>query len=104
VIPVARTVLVLVFFALLAFDGLVIVESGYLSIFIDPLKKLSTSQVLADLLVSLGLISTWVYQDLRRRGKPAHHFWIFLLAALALGALAPLLYLIIRSYDEPATP
>jgi len=57
--------------------------------------------VTTDLTIELILISVWIYWDCKRRGKFP---WVWIIAALILGALSTLGYLLVRSLDKDAPP
>lgn len=55
-------------------------------------------QVMFDLVISVGLICAWMVADARERGVAA---WPWVVAALFLGSLSPLAYLLRRETSEP---
>jgi RsiW-degrading membrane proteinase PrsW (M82 family) len=71
--------------------------SGVFTIMNEPWSALVTT----DLTIELILICVWIYWDCGRRGKMP---WIWIVAALVLGALSTLGYLLVRSMDKDAPP
>jgi hypothetical protein len=59
----------------------------------------ATATALADLLIALSLIVSWMVRDARARGVSALPY---VLLTLALGSAGPLVYLIRRLADEPS--
>ena len=82
---------VLVDFAL--FSTWVMWKVGYLGIWEAGFASAGSLQILCDLVISLSLVMVWLVQDARSRGMNP---WPWLVATLAAGSLAPLLYLIVR--------
>jgi hypothetical protein len=94
----ARTLLILVFAAFGAYSTYAMFEVGYLGIWRSAFKDPGSTQVLLDLCISLGLVCSWMLRDARERGRNA---WPFVVAALFVGSVAPLLYLLLRLH-QPA--
>ena len=81
---------------LLPFLGLstyVIATMGYLGFFEAAAANAATELMMMDLVISLGLISVWMWRDARDRSFSALPY---LVVTLVLGAAGPLLYLIRR--------
>jgi hypothetical protein len=55
------------------------------------------TQILLDLVISLGLVCTWLIGDARRRGRRA---WPWVVATPIFGSLSPLLYLVVREWFD----
>ncbi|HEY9418145.1 MAG TPA: DUF2834 domain-containing protein [Pseudonocardia sp.] len=84
-------VLVLTIYAgVVDFDGL-------FALFNQPWSALVT----VDLTIELILVCVWIHWDCRRRGKSP---WAWIVAALILGAVSTLGYLLVRSADKDAPP
>lgn len=55
-------------------------------------------QVFFDLAIALLLVLGWIYKDARARGRNP---WIWVVATVMTGSVAPLLYLITNKQDAP---
>lgn len=74
----------------LALTGYALFDVGYIGIF-DYLRHSSAGwQVLADLVIALLLLLTFLIPDAKRRGVNP---WPWTIGTLLTGAIAPLLYL-----------
>jgi len=72
---------------------------GYIGFFELMTANWATATALADLLIALGLVVSWMVRDARSRGvSPVP----YVLLTLVLGSAGPLLYLIRRLADAPA--
>lgn len=79
------------------FSAWVMWEVGYLGIWQAGFTSPGSMQILADLGVACLLIMSWIFADARARGLNP---WPWMVATLAIGSLAPLLYLLIREYSN----
>ena len=71
-----------------------------LSGFVDAVfANVATMTLFADLMIALGLVLVWIWQDAREHGRSALPFTIL---TLALGSVGPLLYLVLRRDREGA--
>ena len=61
------------------------------ALFVHNLNHPAGQQVLSDLLIALGLIMVWMWQDARRSDRAV---WLWLLLTLATGSFGPPLYLL----------
>ena len=59
------------------------------ALFVNNLTHPAGQQVFADLLIALGLVMVWIWQDARRSDRAV---WLWLLLTLATGSFGPLLY------------
>lgn len=91
----APLLFVLIPFAVLS--AIALWEHGYLGIVLPHFQAWNAGQVFADLVIALGLIMVWMYQDARRTGRNP---WPWLAATCATGSFGPLLYLLTRSRDQ----
>ena len=88
-----RIVLALVLVDFLGLTGWVVYQHGYLGFFELVNANWATRLLMADLVISLALIATWMVRDAREREIR----WAPYLVVTALfGAAGPLLYLIRR--------
>lgn len=53
--------------------------------------------LVTDLLIALGMVSSWIYRDARRRGKSPMPY---IALTLTTGSIGPLLYLLVRDDSE----
>jgi len=72
---------------------------GYLAFFDVHAMNAINLQISVDLVLALGMVSLWLWQDARARGVSALPY---LVVTLFLGSIGPLLYLWCRAADEPA--
>lgn len=73
-------------------------QHGYLAFFDVHAMNAISVQVFVDLIIALGMVSAWMWNDARRRGiSPVP----YLVATLFLGSIGPLLYLFRRAGEEP---
>ncbi len=88
-----RTLVAPALIAFTAFSLWVFGQTGLLGFFAELLNSKAAWQVLGDLALSLALVMAWVWHDARRYGR---RFWPWLIAALLVGSIAPLAYLLRR--------
>lgn len=82
-------ILILIPFAPLSFYALV--QEGYVGLFAYQLGSPAGWQVLADLVIALLLVLSWLIADAKRAGRNP---WPWVLITLATGSFGPLLYLL----------
>jgi hypothetical protein len=86
----ALTVILIVF----GIQGVyVLSQVGYWGIWINNLNHPAGQQVLADLVIALTLVMTWMWRDAKATGRT---IWPWLVATLILGSFGPLFYLLTR--------
>jgi hypothetical protein len=69
-------------------------QFGYVGFFENLLSAgFPTLLVAFDLVIALGLVAAWMWNDARERGAT---LWPFLVLTVTLGSVGPLLYLIRR--------
>jgi hypothetical protein len=66
-------------------------QHGYLGIFALHFQTFGGAQVLADLVIALVLVMTWMWRDAKATGR---NVWPWIVATLALGSFGPLVYLL----------
>lgn len=88
-----RVLLIVVLAAFAALTATAVAHHGYLGIFLVPLQTLAGAQVMADLVIALGLVLVWLWQDARAHGRNPLPWVVFTLAA---GSFGPLVYLLTR--------
>jgi len=91
-----RFILVLVLVLFSALTAVALRQHGYWGILEPHLRSFGAAQVLADLVIALGVVLVWMWTDARKSGRV---FWPWLLLTLAAGAFGPLLYLLGRKTD-----
>ncbi len=64
---------------------------GYIGIFEYHLHSPAGWQVIADLVIALVLVLTWLVPEARKAGRNP---WPWVVATLLLGSIGPLLYLV----------
>lgn len=86
-----RPLLILVLLLFAALTATAVATQGVLEVFRLHASNLWGVQVIADLVIALGLFITWMVGDARRHGR---HAWPFVIAVLTLGSIGALLYLV----------
>ena len=74
-----------------------LLDVGYFAIWQAGFTSPSSLQILMDLVVACLIISSWMIGDARARGVMV---WPWIVAVVATGTLAILLYLIVREYAK----
>jgi hypothetical protein len=88
-----RALLVVVTGLFSAFTTWVVWQTGLVGFFTQLLATPAGWQVLADLVIALFLVLSWMWRDSRAHARA---FWPFALLTLAFGSIGPLLYLLLR--------
>jgi hypothetical protein len=83
-----------------ALTGVVFLHDGRAA-FGLPFDSLTNTAGMIDLVIELTLVSIWMYQDARKRGKSAIPF---IAISVVFGSLGPLAYLFFRFGDSRAEP
>ena len=68
-------------------------QHGFAGILASPLQSLAAGQIFVDLVIALTLVMVWIWNDAKTRGRAA---WPWIVATLAFGSFAPLVYLLVR--------
>lgn len=71
-------------------------QVGYIGIFEYHLHSPAGWQVIADLVIALVLVLTWLVPEARKAGRNP---WPWVVATLLLGSIGPLLYLVFAGND-----
>lgn len=95
-----RPLLVAVTAVFSAFTAWVVWQTGYVGFFSQLLSTPAGWQVLADIVIALFLVLSWIRRDARARSR---RFWPYALLTVALGSIGPLLYLLLRPAAPPAS-
>ncbi|MBK8235725.1 MAG: hypothetical protein IPK74_09235 [Deltaproteobacteria bacterium] len=85
--------LTLLLVAFFAYSTWVIAAQGYFGFLTLAWREPWGTQMFLDLIIALGLVTTQLVPDARRRGMNP---WPFVLGTVALGSIAPLAYLLVR--------
>lgn len=88
-------ILTLALFGVLS--GFALWYHGYWGILEPHFQSFGEGQVLADLVIALGLVMVWMWQDARAHGRNP---WPWIVATLALGSFSPLVYLLTRKVEK----
>lgn len=88
-----RPLLILVFIAFAALSAVAVWQHGIVGIFAWQLQNTAGMQVLADLVIALGLFCVWMWRDATAHGRRPLP-WVVL--TLLVGSFGPLLYLLTR--------
>lgn len=81
----------------LALSGFAVYQHGVCGFFTLLLANSATVTLSTDLVISLTLISVWLWRDARSRGVSPYPF---LLMTVALGSAGPLLYLALKAMKK----
>ncbi len=73
---------------------------GYAGIWQAGTTSSASLQILVDLVIACVLICGWMLRDARERGAKA---WPYVVVTLAAGSFGPLLYLLVREWNAPAS-
>ncbi|WP_181706098.1 DUF2834 domain-containing protein [Chthonobacter rhizosphaerae] len=92
-----RALLLSVLAVFSALSAVALWQHGYWGIFEPLFRSSAGAQVLADIVIALGLAIVWMVHDARATGRTV---WPFVVVTLAVGSFGPLLYLLTR----PRTP
>lgn len=71
-------------------------QVGYIGIFEYHLHSPAGWQVIADLVIALVLVLTWLVPEARKAGRNP---WPWVVATLLLGSIGPLLYLVLAGRE-----
>lgn len=93
-----RLLLGVVLLDFLALNAWAFAQHGYLGAWQLMTANAATITVLADVVIALGMVLAWMWQDARRRGTAVLPYVV---VTLALGSVGPLVYLLLRP-EEPA--
>ncbi len=89
----SRPLLILVLVVFGALSAVAVWQHGIVGIFAWQLQNTAGMQVLADLVIALGLFCTWMWRDAKAHGRQPLP-WVLL--TLVVGSFGPLLYLLSR--------
>ena len=93
-----RTLAILVLIPFTLLTAYAIREVGYIGIFDYHRHSPAGWQVIADLVIALVLVLTWLVPEARRAGRNP---WPWIVATLVLGSFGPLLYLVFARRPAP---
>lgn len=88
-----RIVLILTFAAFSALSAVAMWQHGYWGILEPLFKSTGGGQVLADLVIALGLFMVWMWRDARATGRNP---WPWIALTAVGGSIGALLYLLRR--------
>lgn len=89
-----QRLLLLVALALLgAVTAAALWQHGYWGILAPHFQSWGGAQVLLDLVIALGLVLAWLWNDARTSGRNP---WPWIAATLVVGSFGPLVYLLTR--------
>lgn len=91
-----RTLAVLTLIPFTALTVYAVAQVGYVGIFTYVLQNPAGWQVLADLVIALVLVLSWMIPEARQAGRNP---WPWVAATLLLGSFGPLLYLVFERRD-----
>ena len=92
-------IVTLILFGILT--GVAIWEDGLGGIFGAITHSWGSLQIFVDLVIALTFIMVWMYRDAKEQGRNP---WPWIVATLAVGAFAPLVYLLTRSSNGRQSP
>ncbi|MBK7975556.1 MAG: DUF2834 domain-containing protein [Deltaproteobacteria bacterium] len=88
-----RAVLIAILIPFSALTAAAVWHHGYWGIVAPHLQSLAGGQVLADLVIALTLVMTWMWRDARTMGRNP---WPWIVVTLGFGSFGPLFYLLTR--------
>ncbi|RZM77933.1 DUF2834 domain-containing protein [Leptolyngbya iicbica] len=88
-----RSLIILTLMLFGALSGAALWYHGYLGILMPHFQSFGAGQVFADLVIALGLVMIWMWQDAQ---KMQRNPWPWLGITLVAGSFGPLLYLLTR--------
>ncbi len=92
-----RSLLVLTLIPFSALSAMALWRHGYWGILAPHFQSFGAAQVLADLVIALGLFLAWMLQDAKATGRNP---WPWILITLTTGSFGPLFYLLTRQSQE----
>ncbi|MEM1291666.1 MAG: DUF2834 domain-containing protein [Cyanobacteria bacterium P01_E01_bin.43] len=97
-----RSLLIVTLILFGALSAIALWQHGYWGILAPHFQSFGAAQVLADLVIALGLVMVWIWRDAAATGRNP---WLWLGVTLATGSFGPLIYLVTRqSKDAKAEP
>lgn len=91
-----RSLIILILVMFGALSGVALWYHGYWGILAPHFQSFGAGQVLADLVIALGLVMVWMWRDAKTTGRNP---WPWLGVTLATGSFGPLLYLLTRKAE-----
>jgi hypothetical protein len=85
----------------LGLSAYAVYQHGYIGFFEAVTANAATMTAFADLVIALGMVVVWMWQDARDRGVSPLPYVVL---TATLGSVGPLLYLIRREARERARP
>lgn len=94
-----RAVLIAILTPFTALTAAALWHHGYWGIVAPHFQSFGGGQVLADLVIALTLVMTWMWRDARATGRNP---WPWIVVTLGFGSFGPLLYLLSRAPERGA--
>jgi len=94
-----KPILLAIFVLFDAYTFYAMYEVGYFGIWAAGFANAGSLQLLLDLVIACGLISSWMVVDARAKGRNP---WPYVAITLAAGSFGPLLYLLLAGERAPA--
>lgn len=94
-----RNLLILVLIPFSALSAMSLWQYGYLGVWEAAFQSTASAQVLADLLIALMFILTWLWRDAKSLGRNP---WGWIALTLTFGSFGPLFYLLTRKEETQA--
>ena len=88
-----RTILILILIPFSVLSAIALWQVGYWGLLAPHFQTFGGGQVLADLVIALTLVMTWMWRDAKATGRTV---WPWIVATLILGSFGPLVYLMTR--------
>lgn len=92
-----RSLLVLTLIPFSVLSAMALWRHGYWGILAPHFQSFGAAQVLADLVIALGLFLAWMLKDAKATGRNP---WPWILITLTTGSFGPLFYLLTRQSRE----
>ncbi len=87
----SRSTLLLILIPFSVLTAIALWQHGYWGILAPHFKTFGAGQVLADLVIALTLVMTWMWRDAKATGR---NIWPWFIFTLVMGSFGPLLYLL----------
>ncbi|MBI5084086.1 MAG: DUF2834 domain-containing protein [Acidobacteria bacterium] len=88
-----RSLIIVVLVLFGALSAAAVWNHGYWGIVSPFLRTYGGGQVLADVVIALSLVLTWMKRDAKRTGR---RYWPWLVLTVTTGSFGPLFYLLTR--------
>lgn len=93
----ARTLIIIALIPFTIVTGLALWTDGLAGIFASIVSSWGSLQIYLDLVIAITIILFWLVADAKQQGRNP---WPWIVAAFIVGAFSPLIYLLVRDWEE----